>query len=493
MEYILALDSGTTSVRAALVDRHGQIKDIVAKPLTLKVAHTDWIQQDANEIYNKQIQCILELLETNIHPGDTIVSMGITNQRETTIVFDESGNPLHDAIVWQSRQSESICNALVKQGYTNWIANKTGLVIDPYFSATKLMWLFQNHPDLKELAEKGKLKFATVDTWLIYKLTQGKVFATDRSNASRTMLFNIEQCKWDEELCALFGIPMNCLPMVLKSGDDYGYATIDGLNIPINAVMGDQQSALFGDRCFDYGSVKVTYGTGGFLLANTKDKIIHSSNGLLTSIGVSYGSTMDYVLEGSVFIAGAAVQWLRDELGIIDSAAESETLAKTVNDSDGVVVIPAFTGLGAPYWQAKAKGMILGLNRHSTKAHIAYATLQSIACQMQDVIAAMRLDLDHPLDQIVVDGGATGNDLLMQMQSDISQSHLIRYESVESTIRGVAFLSGLESGLFKDIDTLKQLDLKPTLFEPKQSFDAVQQILTRWKKAVQCVKDYADA
>lgn len=493
MEYILALDSGTTSVRAALVDTNGQIIHIVAKPLTLKVSHTDWIEQDANEIYDKQMACIRELIQSsNIH-GSSIVSMGITNQRETTIVFDDNGNPLHDAIVWQSRQSEGICNALMKQGYTNWIRDKTGLVIDPYFSATKLMWLFENNPQLKTMAKQGKLHFGTVDTWLIYKMTRGLVFATDQSNASRTMLFNIHDCKWDPELCELLDIPMDILPNVLKSGDDYGVANIDGLTIPINAVLGDQQAALFGDRCFDYGSVKVTYGTGGFLLANTKDKIITSSNGLLTSIGVSYGSTMDYVLEGSVFIAGAAVQWLRDELGIIESASQSEALARKVKDGDGVVVVPAFTGLGAPYWNPKAKGMILGLNRHSSSAHIAYATLQAIACQMQDVISAMRLDLNHGLDKIVVDGGATGNDLLMQMQSDISQSKLIRYESVESTIRGVAFLSGIESGVFKDIEAINALDLKPTTFKPMRSIDDVQQIITQWKKAIACVQAYAKA
>ena len=493
MGYILALDSGTTSVRAALVDEQGQIKDIVAYPLTLKVTHTDWIEQDAMEIYTKQCQCIDTLLGSNGLTSKDIVSMGITNQRETTVIFDDAGNPLHDAIVWQSRQSEGICNGLIRQGYTNWITKKTGLIIDPYFSATKLMWLFDTYPDLRKMADDGHLHFGTVDTWLIYRFTKGHVFATDRSNASRTMLFNIHTCQWDEELCALFDIPMNILPNVLKSGDDYGVADIHGSTIQINAVLGDQQSALFGDRCFDYGSVKVTYGTGGFLLANTKDKIVTSTHGLLTSIGVSYGSTMDYVLEGSVFVAGAAVQWLRDELGIIDSAAQSQSLASTVTDSDGVVVVPAFTGLGAPYWHPNAKGMILGLNRHSNKAHIAYATLEAIACQMQDVIAAMRLDLDHPLDRIVVDGGATGNDVLMQMQADISQSRLIRYGSVESTIRGVAFLSGLESGMFDSIASLDQLQLDPFVFKPKRSMEQADRIIARWKKAIECVKLYADS
>lgn len=491
MKYALVLDSGTTSVRAALVDTNGIIVDFCQEELNLYSASNNGIHQDANEIYEKSKDVILKVLRKNKLTNDDILGMGITNQRETTILFDAAGCPLAKAIVWQSKESDGIAQRWIKQGYSQKVLEKTGLTIDAYFSASKIRYLFETNPDLSLALANNNCLFGTVDTWLVYKFTNGKVHATDGSNACRTMLFNIHQYCWDHELLDLFNISRSILPQVKESNDDFGVACLDEYQIPIVAILGDQQAACLGDGCLDYGDSKVTYGTGGFVLTQTKDKCIQSNNGMVSSIGWRINGKTSYVLEGSVFIAGAAIQWLRDELGILASAKESEALALSVNDSDGIVVVPCFTGLGAPLWNGKAKAMIAGISRKSNKAHLVYATLQGIANSIEDVILAISNDLKVPIHYIVADGGASANNLLCQMQSDLSLSKVTRYTQIESTLLGVAYLILYQSHVIDSLDQIRTLKEIDRSFAPQMDDIKRNTIRKYWKKAIECVDYYA--
>ena len=492
-KYIMALDAGTTSNRCILFNYRGEICSIAQKEFTQYFPQSGWVEHDAEEIWLTQYSVAFEALSKIGAKAEDIAAIGITNQRETTIVWDkETGEPIHNAIVWQDRRTADYCESLTASGLTDVYREKTGLVIDPYFSATKIRWLLQNVPGAKEKAEAGKLLFGTVETWLIWKLTGGKVHVTDYSNASRTMLFNIVDLKWDEDILKELDIPSSMLPVVKPSSCIYGETAHDlfGGSIAIAGAAGDQQAALFGQTCFEPGQAKNTYGTGCFLLMNTGDKPVFSKNGLVTTIAWGLDGKVEYALEGSVFIAGSAIQWLRDQLKFIDSAGDSEFFAEKVKDTNGCYVVPAFTGLGAPYWDPYARGAIVGLSRGVNKYHIIRATLESLAYQTYDVLTAMEADSGINLTALNVDGGASANNLLMQIQADIIQTNVNRPACVETTAMGAAYLAGLAVGYWKSQeDLLKNISIERT-FTPQISTEEQQQKLKHWQRAVAYTREW---
>jgi glycerol kinase len=487
-KYIISLDQGTTSSRAILFDHDGNIVGVAQKEFTQIYPKAGWVEHDPMEIWGTQIGVAREVIErTGIKPNE-IAAIGITNQRETTVVWDKNtGKPIYNAIVWQCRRTASICDDLKDRGFEKSIREKTGLVVDAYFSGTKIKWILDNVNGAREKAENGELLFGNIDTWLIWNLTRGKVHVTDYTNASRTMIYNINELKWDEELLKEMDIPECMLPEVKPSSFIYGTTSpelFDGAQIPISGDAGDQQAALFGQGCFEEGMAKNTYGTGCFMLMNTGENIVKSDNGLLTTIAWGVDGKVEYALEGSIFIAGAAVQWLRDELKIIYSAEESETYAYSVEDTNGVYVVPAFTGLGAPYWDMYARGTIMGLTRGSTREHIVRATLESIAYQTKDVLNAMQEDSKIQLKALKVDGGASANNFLMQFQSDILDVSVNRPKSIETTALGSAYLAGLAVGFWSSKEEIKQNQNMNKEFTSNMSEEIRNKLYKGWEKAV---------
>ena len=485
--YILALDQGTSSSRAIVFDKDGQAKAVAQKEFTQIFPKPGWVEHNPMEIWSSQAAVIAEAITSIDINGLDIAGIGITNQRETTIVWDaETGEPVYNAIVWQDRRTSEYCDSLKEKGLTDTIRSKTGLIIDAYFSATKIRWILENVPNARKKAEQGKLRFGTVDTWLIWMLTRGEVHVTDVSNASRTMVYNIHNLCWDKELLELFGIPESMMPQVKSSSEIYGYTktTLFAHEVPVSGIAGDQQAALFGQMCTEPGSVKNTYGTGCFLLMNTGEKPIMSRNNLLTTIAWKIGDKVNYALEGSIFVAGSVVQWLRDGLGIIRSSSEVEALAASVPDNGGVYYVPALTGLGAPYWDQYAKGCIYGLSRGTTAAHIARAALEGIAFQTMDIVNAMEKDAGVKLAELKVDGGASRNNLLMQFQADILNTSVIRPKVTETTALGAAYLAGLAVGFWESIDYIKSQWAVETAFEPKAEEAEVASLKEGWKDAI---------
>mgnify|MGYP000922280818 CR=1 FL=1 len=488
MKYILALDQGTTSSRSILFNRQGLAVATAQKEFTQVYPKPGWVEHDPMTLWQTQLETAQEVLEKIGVSAEEIGAIGITNQRETTILWDKrNGRPLCNAIVWQCRRTAAICDALLQtQGYTELFRSKTGLPIDAYFSATKIKWVLENVAGAKELAAKGNLLFGTVDTWLIWNLTGGQVHATDYSNASRTMLFNIHTLAWDQELLDLLGIPENILPEVLPSSGVFGQTlpALFGTPIPIAGVAGDQQAALFGQACYSPGAAKNTYGTGCFLLMNTGEKPVHSKNGLLTTIAWGLEGKVNYALEGSVFVAGAAIQWLRDELKLISTAAETEGLCHAVEDTCGVYLVPAFTGLGAPYWDPYARGILTGLTRGANRAHIVRAAVESMAYQTYDVLHAMEQDAGIPLAELRVDGGAAANTFLLQFQSDITGVPVLRPSTLETTALGAAYLAGLAVGYWKSLTEIRRNWQVSCAFSPKLSKELAEEKNNGWKRAV---------
>ncbi len=469
-KYIMALDLGTTSCRCIIFDKNGRICSAAQKEFTQYFPQPGWVEHDAEEIWATQTGLMYEAMSKIDITINEIAGIGITNQRETTVLWDkETGRPVHKAIVWQCRRTAGYCDELKKLGMGEFFRSKTGLVLDAYFSATKLRWLLDNAAGARERAEKGKLLFGTVDSWIIWKLTGGKVHVTDYSNASRTMLFNIHTLKWDEEILRVLKIPQQILPEVKPSSHVYGYtdSKLFGREVPIAGAGGDQQCALFGQTCFERGEVKNTYGTGGFMLMNTGTAPVNSHNGLVTTIAWGVDDKVEYALEGSIFVAGAAVQWLRDELGLIRYAAESEVLAKSVPDANGCYVVPAFVGLGAPYWDQYARGAIVGLTRGVNRNHIVRATLESIAYQVNDVLMAMQEDSGMPITSLRVDGGACDNDFLMQFQADILNTSVVRPYCIETTAMGAAYLTGLAVGYWRSKEEILANHVIAAEFKPQ--------------------------
>lgn len=489
-EYLMALDQGTTSSRAIIFDRKGDIVSVAQKEFTQYFPANGMVEQDPLEIWASEVAVMSEVKAMSQISGDNIAAIGITNQRETTIVWDKNtGEPVYRAIVWQCRRTADRIEELKAEGYGDMILEKTGLIADPYFSATKIEWILNNVPGAREKAEAGELLFGTVDTWLIYKLTGGRVHATDYTNASRTMLFNINTLKWDEELLKLFNIPASMLPEVKNSSEIYGYTDekIFGAEVPIAGVAGDQQAALFGQCCFNEGDAKNTYGTGCFLLMNTGSRRVMSKNGLLTTIAIGINGKVQYALEGSVFVAGAAIKWLRDEMKLIEKAEDTERIAMSVPDSNGVYVVPAFTGLGAPYWDAYARGAVFGLTRGTTAAHFVRATVESLAYQSHDVIKAMEEDADMKLGTLKVDGGASNNNFLMQFQADILNATIKRPAVTETTALGAAYLAGLAVGFYKDRAELVDNQSIAREFAPKIGDKDRETLLDGWRSSVKRV------
>ena len=486
-KYIMALDSGTTSNRCILFDRDGNICAVAQKEFTQHFPQPGWVEHDAEEIFATQLEVARQALQSiGATPGD-IAAIGITNQRETTVVWNRhTGKPLCNAIVWQCRRTAAYCDQLKARGLTDSIHSKTGLVIDPYFSGTKIRWILENVPGAREQARRGDLLFGTVETWLIWKLTGGKVHVTDYSNASRTMLFNINTLQWDPQILALLDIPANMLPEARPSSCVYGHTAPElfGAPIPIAGAAGDQQSALFGQACFQPGECKCTYGTGAFMLMNTGNAPVFSKNGLVTTIAWGLDGKVSYALEGSIFVAGAAIQWLRDELRFIESASDSEYMAKKVPDTNGCYVVPAFTGLGAPYWDAYARGCITGLTRGVNKYHIIRATLDSIAYQVNDVLSAMEADAGMALTGLKIDGGAAANNYLAQTQADLNAAPVLRPRCVETTAMGAAYLAGLAVGYWKDTAEIQKNWSVDRIFAPQLEQAQRQKRLEGWKKAV---------
>lgn len=488
-QYVMALDSGTTSNRCILFNAAGEVCSVAQKEFTQIFPKPGWVEHDADEIFATQLEVAKQALANIGATAGDIAAIGITNQRETTIVWNRhTGRPIYHAIVWQCRRTADYCDQLTEQGLVQTIEEKTGLVIDPYFSGTKIRWILQNVPGAMEQAQAGDLLFGTVETWLIWKLTGGKVHVTDYSNASRTMLFNINTLTWDQEILDLMDIPASMLPTPMPSSCLYGRtdAQYFGGPIPIAGAAGDQQAALFGQACFAPGDAKVTYGTGAFLLMNTGSAPIFSKNGLVTTIAWGLNGTVTYALEGSIFVAGAAIQWLRDQLRFIESAGDSEYMAQKVRDTNGCYVVPAFTGLGAPYWDAYARGAIVGLSRGVNKYHIIRATLDSITYQTNDVLTAMASDSGIALSNLKVDGGAAANNYLVQTQSDISAAPVLRPKSVETTAMGAAYLAGLAVGYWTDLEDIRKNWSVDRTFTPTLAESQRQKRLAGWKKAVAC-------
>jgi glycerol kinase len=489
-KYIMALDQGTTSSRAILFGKNGEMAAVSQKEFTQYFPENGWVEQDPKEIWASQMSVMMEARETLGIPVEEIAAIGITNQRETTIVWNkETGEPIYPAIVWQCRRTADRIDALKAEGYDTVIREKTGLIADPYFSATKIEWILDHVDGAREMAEQGKLYFGTVDTWLIYKLTGGRVHATDYTNASRTMLFNIHTLEWDKELLEKFRIPESMLPEVHNSSEIYGYTDerLFGGSIPVAGVAGDQQAALFGQCCFEPGDTKNTYGTGCFLLMNTGDRAVYSEHGLLTTIAIGLNGKVQYALEGSVFVAGAAIKWLRDEMKLIEKAGDTERIALSVKDSNGVYVVPAFTGLGAPYWDAYARGAILGLTRGTTREHIVRATVESLAYETYDVLKAMENDSGMELKRLRVDGGASANNFLMQFQADLLAGEIVRPVVTETTALGAAYLAGLAVGYYDSIEEIKQNWQVERTFEPQIDEEMRRMLLSGWKTAVKRV------
>ena len=493
-KYIMALDAGTTSNRCILFNEKGEICSMAQKEFTQYFPKPGWVEHDANEIWSSQLGVAVEAMLKIGAAAQDIAAIGITNQRETTIVWDkQTGEPIYKAIVWQCRRTSQYCDTLKERGLTELFRSKTGLVIDAYFSGTKLKWILDHVEGARERAERGELLFGTVETWLIWKLTKGKVHVTDYSNASRTMLFNITKLDWDEEILQEFGIPRCMLPQVRPSSQVYGMAEASffGAEIPIGGAAGDQQAALFGQTCFTPGETKNTYGTGCFLLMNTGEKPVFSQNGLVTTIAWGIDGRVTYALEGSIFVAGAAVQWLRDEMKLIDSATDTEYMAKKVKDTNGCYVVPAFTGLGAPYWDQYARGTIVGITRGVNKCHIIRATLESIAYQTNDVLQAMQTDSGIAINVLKVDGGASANDFLMQTQADIVGVPVNRPSCVETTAMGAAYLAGLAVGYWKDKEDVVQNWSIDKTFVPMIEEEERCQKVRGWNKAVRYAFDWS--
>lgn len=492
-KYVLAIDQGTTSTRAIIFDEKSNIVSVANKEITQYYPKPGWVEQDANEIWLSVISTITQaLVLKNILPNQ-IECIGITNQRETTIIWDKlTGEPIYNAVVWQSRQSQKICDDLEKNGYGNMIKEKTGLLIDPYFSGTKIKWILDHVDGAREKAKNNQLAFGTIDAWLIYKLT-GHIHKTDYSNASRTLLYNIHQLDWDDELLDILDIPRSILPEVADSSGFFGDTSprsFYGEKIPITGIAGDQQASLFGQLCCDEGMVNTTYGTGCFVLMNTGEHVVHSDNGMLSTIAWKIDDKIVYALEGSVFVGGSSVQWLRDGLKIIKNASDTESLANSIESTDDVYVVPAFVGLGTPYWDSDAKGAIFGLTRGTDKRQIARATLDAIAYQVMDVLKAMEADSKRPIPLIKATGGATVNQYLMQFQADIMDVDLARPKVMETTALGAAYLAGLESGYWKDIDEIKSHKHSDDLFKPKMAKKKRQHLIKGWSLAVESTRHF---
>jgi glycerol kinase len=494
-KYIMALDQGTTSSRAIIFDQNGLIKGVTNREFTQIYPKPGWVEHDAMEIWDSQIGVAKEVLSKCGLSVDDIAAIGITNQRETTVVWDKNtGKPVYNAIVWQCRRTAPICDDLKNRGLADKIREKTGLVVDAYFSGTKVKWILDNVEGAREKAEKGELLFGNIDTWLIWNLTGGKVHVTDYSNASRTMLFNIHELDWDDEILKELDVPRAMLPKAMPSSHVYGYTTTEvfGGEVPIAGDAGDQQAALFGQACYSPGMAKNTYGTGCFMLMNTGEKAIASDSGLVTTIAWGVDGKVEYALEGSIFIAGAVVQWLRDELRVLDNAAQSEELATKVDDNNGVYLVPAFVGLGAPYWDMYARGTIVGLTRGAKREHIVRAALESICYQTRDVLEAMQKDSGINLKSLKVDGGAVANNFLMQFQSDILGVPVDRPKVIETTALGAAYLAGLAVGYWKDKDEISAKWQIDNTFKPEMETDKRDGLYKGWKKAVERSLDWED-
>ena len=492
--YVIALDQGTTSSRCILFDRNQNIVELAQKEFTQHYPHPGWVEHDPMEIYSSQYGVLMELLAKSGVDVHQIAGIGITNQRETAILWDkETGRPVYNAIVWQCRRTAALCEELKQDAaFTDYVRERTGLLIDAYFSATKIKWILDNVPGARQQAEEGRLLFGTVDTWLIWKLTNGAAHVTDYTNASRTMLFDIENLCWDKTICDRLGIPMNMLPKVCSCSEVYGQVNIQGVEVPIAGIAGDQQAALFGQTCFEAGEAKNTYGTGCFLLMNTGETLRRSENGLITTIASGVNGRIQYALEGSVFVGGAVVQWLRDELHLITEASDTEYFAKKVPDSAGVYLVPAFTGLGAPYWDMYARGALVGLTRGAGRNHIIRAALESIAYQTADVLQAMEKDAGLPLRELRVDGGASANNFLMQFQSDIIGRTLRRPMIRETTALGAAYLAGLATGVWRDLDDIRSQWTLDRLYEPEMSEADRTRLYAGWHKAVERARGWAE-
>ncbi len=495
-KYVLSFDAGTTSSRAIIFNKEGEIIKVSQKEFQQIYPKPGWVEHDPMEIWGSQSGVAREVLEmAGIRP-DQIAAIGITNQRETTVVWDKNtGKPIYNAIVWQCRRTANYCEKLKNEGWEDKIREKTGLVVDAYFSGTKIAWILDNVEGAREKAESGELLFGTIDTWLVWNLTRGKVHVTDYSNASRTMLYNIRELKWDDEILELLNIPKSMLPEVKNSSEIYGHTdpqTYGGAEIPISGIAGDQQAALFGQTCFYPGMVKNTYGTGCFVLMNTGEKIIKSQNGLLTTIAWGIDGKVSYALEGSVFIAGAAIQWLRDELKLVYDSPQSEYYANKIEDTDGVYVVPSFTGLGAPYWDMYSRGGIFGITRGTKREHLVRATLESLAYQSKDVIEAMEEDAGIDLQNLRVDGGASANDFLMQFQADMLNTEVHRPKTLETTALGAAYLAGLAVGYWKDINDIYTDFIVDKTFVPNMDEAVRNKNYKYWKKAVERTMGWLD-
>lgn len=491
-KFILSIDQGTTSSRAILFNHEGEIVETAQREFEQFFPKPGWVEHDANEIWTSVLACVAEVLrKSDINP-DQVAGIGISNQRETAVVWDKNtGKPIYKAIVWQSRQTEEIVGELREKGYNDLFKEKTGLLLDPYFSGTKVKWILDNVEGAREKAENGDLQFGTIDSWLIYKLSGGKTHVTDYSNASRTLMFNIYDLEWDDELLEILTVPKSMLPEVRQSSEVYAN-TVDyhffGKEIPIAGIAGDQQAALFGQACFEEGMVKNTYGTGGFLLMNTGEKSVQSDNGLLTTIAWGVDGKVEYALEGSIFVSGSAIQWLRDGLGLIGSAPESEDLAGKVDSTDGVYVVPAFVGLGTPYWDSEARGAVFGLTRGTTKEHFVRATLESLAYQSKDLVDVMVADSGIDVKSLRVDGGAVKNNLLMQFQSDLLDVQVDRPSINETTALGAAYLAGLAVGYWKDKEEIAKQWKVERSFTPDYTEEKRDELYTGWKKAVEATR-----
>ncbi len=488
---VLALDAGTTSSRAIVFDKDLKVLGVAQEEFRQYYPVPGWVEHDPEEIWKTQRDVMSRALQQAGVRGEEVAGIGITNQRETTIVWEKkTGRPIHNAIVWQCRRTAELCDVLAKEGWGEHVKKTTGLVVDAYFSATKIAWILDHVEGARERAYRGELLFGTVDTWLIWKLTEGKAHVTDVTNAGRTMLYDIEKLDWDDALLKRLGIPRSMLPKVVDSSGIYGYYEIDGVSVPIAGAIGDQQAALFGQGCFESGEAKNTYGTGAFLLMNTGEKRIESHNGLLTTIAVGYEGTVRYALEGSIFIAGAVIQWVRDELHLLDTSSDAEYFATKEEDNGGVYFVPAFTGLGAPHWDPYARGSIFGLSRGSNKNHIIRAALESIAFQTVDVLAAMEIDAGISLSALNVDGGASRNNFLMQFQADLLRCPVRRPVNFEMTAMGAAMVAGLATGFFSGLDSLSRHLKMEREFVPSMSDERRRESLERWREAVKRSREW---
>lgn len=491
-KYILSIDQGTTSSRAILFNKEGEIVGVAQREFKQHFPKAGWVEHDANEIWTSVLSVIASVLNENNVKAFEITGIGITNQRETTVVWDkETGRPIYNAIVWQSRQTQAICEQLKKDGHEDTFRKKTGLLLDPYFSGTKVKWILDQVEGAREKAEKGEILFGTIDSWLVWKLSGGRTHITDYSNASRTLMYNIHDLKWDDELLEILDVPKAMLPEVKPSSEVY-CETIDyhffGQNVPIAGVAGDQQAALFGQACFEKGDIKNTYGTGGFMLMNTGEEAVASENGLLTTIAYGLDGKVNYALEGSIFVSGSAIQWLRDGLRMINSAPQSEDYAKRVDSTEGVYVVPAFVGLGTPYWDSEARGAIFGLTRGTEKEHFIRATLESLCYQTRDVIEAMAQDSGIEVNGLRVDGGAVKNNFLMQFQADLVNVPVERPEISETTALGAAYLAGIATGFWKNKDEVSNNWKLEKSFEPKMDEKEANKLYKGWQKAVEATK-----